>query len=84
MIPPNIRKSMSKQEIHLSVRRSKIFQTEGSESNFLDLSSPRSGRLIKWKMGELVGEGAYAKVYQCMNLRTGELMAVKHFVVFLT
>jgi hypothetical protein len=59
-----------------------IFQfTEDSESTFLELSFMRAQRTIKWKRGELLGEGAYAKVYQCMNLETGELMATKHFTV---
>jgi serine/threonine protein kinase len=29
--------------------------------------------------GEKLGEGAYASVYQCMNVETGKLYAVKHF-----
>ncbi|OMJ80168.1 hypothetical protein SteCoe_19620 [Stentor coeruleus] len=32
----------------------------------------------KWKRGALIGEGAYGKVYECLNLVTGELHAVKH------
>ena len=32
---------------------------------------------IDWSRGELLGEGAYGKVYTGLNLRTGELMAVK-------
>ena len=27
----------------------------------------------------MIGEGAYAKVYQCMNIETGELLAVKRY-----
>lgn len=65
----------------LRFKKSLIFQSEGSESTFLDLSTPRSGTLIKWRIGDLIGEGAYAKVFQCLNLKTGELMAVKQFVV---
>ena len=66
----------------LKVKKGIIFHTEGSESSFLDLSSPRSGKAIKWRMGELIGEGAFAKVFQCINQKTGELMAVKHFLVY--
>lgn len=38
-------------------------------------------KTIKWKKGEFIGEGEYSKVYQCMNIETGELLAVKHFQV---
>lgn len=31
-----------------------------------------------WKRGELIGQGAYGKVYECLNLDTGELHAVKY------
>ena len=32
---------------------------------------------FKWKKGELLGEGAYGKVYAALNEENGELMAVK-------
>ena len=32
---------------------------------------------IDWSRGELIGEGAYGKVFTGLNLRTGEMMAVK-------
>lgn len=32
---------------------------------------------IKWKRGEVIGEGAFGKVYKGLNERTGELLAVK-------
>ncbi|CAG9317571.1 unnamed protein product [Blepharisma stoltei] len=60
-------------------KKSQLFLTDDSESTFVELSTPRTGRLIRWKRGEIIGEGAYAKVYQCMNIETGELLAVKHF-----
>lgn len=47
----------------------------------MELSTPRFGRYIKWRRGEIIGEGAYARVYQCLNIDTGELMAVKTFTV---
>ncbi|OMJ65406.1 hypothetical protein SteCoe_38283 [Stentor coeruleus] len=34
---------------------------------------------IIWQRGDLVGEGVYGKVYQAMNLNTGELLAVKSY-----
>lgn len=74
-------KSITPKEAQLKIRKSLIFHTEVSETTFLDLSTPKSGRSIKWRRGDLIGEGAYAKVYQCLNLKTGELLAVKNFIV---
>ena len=70
----------SKQE-EIRRRKSQIFINEEYESSFLEFSTPRTGKQIKWKRGELIGEGAYAKVFQCMNTETGELLAVKHFAL---
>jgi serine/threonine protein kinase len=49
-----------------------------TDSGFIEISCPQ-GRPIRWKRGEKLGEGAYAVVYQCLNLDTGRLHAVKHF-----
>ena len=32
---------------------------------------------MKWRLGDMIGEGTYAKVYQCLSLEAGELLAVK-------
>jgi hypothetical protein len=32
-------------------------------------------------MGTLIGEGAYGKVYECLNEDTGEILVVKHVKV---
>ena len=79
IISPTIQNKSIKLDI--DTRRSIIFPSEQLEFSFNELTTPRSGIHIKWKLGSLIGEGAYAKVYQCMNLETGELMAVKHFVL---
>ena len=41
--------------------------------NVLENSHPPN-----WKRGVLIGQGAYGKVYECLNLETGELHAVKY------
>ena len=33
---------------------------------------------VHWRKGNLIGEGAYGKVYECLNIETGEILAVKH------
>ena len=56
--------------------------TEDSETSFHEIScNTKVLSPVRWKRGELLGEGAYAKVYQCLNLDTGELLATKHFMV---
>jgi serine/threonine protein kinase len=32
---------------------------------------------IRWRRGNLIGQGMYGKVYQAMNIDTGELIAIK-------
>lgn len=75
-----IRKKLSIED-QTNQRRKMIFQNEMLASSFIEFSSPRNGKHIKWRRGEIIGEGAYAKVYQCINLNNGELMAVKSFYV---
>ena len=41
----------------------------------------RASTDIDWARGELLGEGAYGKVYQGLNTQTGQLMAVKEIAV---
>jgi mitogen-activated protein kinase kinase kinase len=41
--------------------------------NVLENSNPPN-----WKRGVLIGQGAYGRVYECLNLDTGELHAVKY------
>ncbi|OMJ91662.1 hypothetical protein SteCoe_5689 [Stentor coeruleus] len=67
--------------IKLNLRKKQIFQTQFSEASFMELTTPRSGTHIKWRRGDLIGEGAYAKVYQCLNIITGELLALKTFYI---
>lgn len=33
---------------------------------------------LHWKRGQIIGEGAYGKVYECLNIDTGEILAAKH------
>ena len=41
------------------------------------LPLPVSSRPIRWRKGELIGAGAFGRVYMGMNLDSGELLAVK-------
>lgn len=68
-------------EDQIKKRKGLIFHSDSLEVSFMELTSPKSGQIVKWRKGDLIGEGAYAKVYQCINLKTGELLAVKSFTV---
>ena len=43
--------------------------------------APNVKRLVQYKKGPLIGKGTYGEVYECLNLNTGELLAVKSFKV---
>jgi hypothetical protein len=45
---------------------------------------PSSPPPIRWRKGELIGSGAFGRVYMGMNLDSGELIAVKqvNFISF--
>ncbi|BBN16920.1 mitogen-activated protein kinase kinase kinase ANP1 [Marchantia polymorpha subsp. ruderalis] len=42
---------------------------------------PCSPRAIRWRKGEIIGAGAYGRVYMGMNLDSGELLAVKQVLI---
>ncbi|KAI5083525.1 hypothetical protein GOP47_0003268 [Adiantum capillus-veneris] len=44
-------------------------------------SSSSSPHPIRWRKGELIGAGAFGRVYMGMNLDSGELLAVKQVLV---
>ena len=45
--------------------------------NLLPLTKETKPKLWRWQRGEMLGQGAYGKVYLGLNLESGELMAVK-------
>jgi serine/threonine protein kinase len=63
-------------------------QTQSNETSSLQptdqnepappLEKPEEAKRFNWKRGELIGEGAYGKVYECLNVDTGEIMVDKH------
>ncbi|XVF41937.1 hypothetical protein PTKIN_Ptkin01aG0320800 [Pterospermum kingtungense] len=44
-------------------------------------SSPSPPPPIRWRKGELIGSGAFGRVYMGMNLDSGELLAVKEVLI---
>jgi serine/threonine protein kinase len=55
-----------------SVERFPIIEVSPSSSG-----SQMEARPIRWKQGEILGQGAFGIVYLGLNTDTGELMAVK-------
>lgn len=85
---PQMRKNMWK----LSFGKDKNPQdneTAGSHEN--DQSNEAEGAIkvsktsaLEYKRGQLIGKGTLGEVYQCLNLNTGELMALKTIRVYRT
>ena len=49
-------------------------------SSIYKMTQERGFPAIRWKKGELIGSGAYGRVYMAMNLDSGELLAVKKVI----
>eukprot|EP01035_Chromulina_nebulosa_P027649 gene27649-36393_t len=53
------------------------FPTIGHSQSATNTNSDMAGNNIRWKRGEMLGQGAFGIVYLGLNVETGELMAVK-------
>ncbi|XP_031376593.1 mitogen-activated protein kinase kinase kinase NPK1-like isoform X2 [Punica granatum] len=63
-------------KISSCIRRSRAFTKSASPSAARDTAPP-----IRWRKGELIGCGAFGRVYMGMNLDSGELLAVKQVLI---
>ncbi|KAL4351818.1 hypothetical protein GQ457_06G020740 [Hibiscus cannabinus] len=61
------------EKINSCIRKSRVFSKPSSPSP--------SPPLIRWRKGELIGYGAFGRVYMGMNLDSGELLAVKEVLI---
>ncbi|TKY51118.1 Mitogen-activated protein kinase kinase kinase NPK1 [Spatholobus suberectus] len=77
-----------------SLRRSLVFRHGGDDAPFAGIadklgSAIRKSRIalkplpppIRWRKGELIGSGAFGRVYMGMNLDSGELIAIKQVLI---
>ena len=53
-------------------------EKEITEQTVYDTLNVQQG-VIRWQRGDLIGQGMFGKVYQALNLDTGELLAVKTY-----
>lgn len=53
------------------------FSSDDIDFTASEMSSMRISQNIRYIKGEMIGEGSYAKVYQCLSIDTGNLYAVK-------
>ena len=72
VIPINLSKSFSKLIPGKSLESIKVSHSLSTEQ-FSAVS------LINWKRGSQIGEGVFGKVYQVLNVDSGELLAVKTY-----
>ncbi|XWS58204.1 hypothetical protein CRYUN_Cryun08bG0014500 [Craigia yunnanensis] len=64
------------EKINSCIRKSRVFSKPSSPS-----PSPSPPPPIRWRKGELIGSGAFGRVYMGMNLDSGELLAVKEVLI---
>ncbi|XP_022744170.1 mitogen-activated protein kinase kinase kinase ANP1-like isoform X2 [Durio zibethinus] len=62
------------EKINSCIRKSRVFSKPSSPS-------PSPPPPIRWRKGELIGSGAFGRVYMGMNLDSGELLAVKEVLI---
>ncbi|XP_050380085.1 mitogen-activated protein kinase kinase kinase ANP1-like isoform X1 [Argentina anserina] len=68
-------------KITASIRKSRVF----SKPSPPPPSAPKDAAPpIRWRKGELIGCGAFGRVYMGMNLGSGELLAVKQVLIAIT
>jgi serine/threonine protein kinase len=63
------------------VNRSRQQDNGADHDTVPPLRAGESDRRIRWRRGELLGEGAFGKVFLCLNLDDGNLMAVKQITI---
>lgn len=64
-------------KINSSIRKSRVFSRHSPSSSALPPIPKDTDPPIRWRKGELIGCGAFGRVYMGMNLGSGELLAVK-------
>ncbi|CAK80126.1 unnamed protein product (macronuclear) [Paramecium tetraurelia] len=69
----------------LSQHRSKILVQNNSDGYGSESEQPihhvRQSKTIKWKKGELIGQGSFGRVFKCMDINSGRILAVKQIAL---
>ncbi|XP_037494301.1 mitogen-activated protein kinase kinase kinase NPK1 isoform X2 [Jatropha curcas] len=69
------------EKIGSSIRKSRIFSKPPPPLPALPPCKKDDTPPIRWRKGELIGCGAFGRVYMGMNLDSGELLAVKQVLI---
>lgn len=70
------------EKIGSSIRKSRIGLFSKPQVPALPPTPKTDATSIRWRKGELIGCGAFGRVYMGMNLDSGELLAVKQVTDF--
>ncbi|KAK4273465.1 hypothetical protein QN277_021859 [Acacia crassicarpa] len=68
-------------KINSCIRKSRVFSKPSPASPPMPPVTKESSPMIRWRKGELIGCGAFGRVYMGMNLDSGELLAVKQVLI---
>ncbi|XP_022965613.1 mitogen-activated protein kinase kinase kinase NPK1-like isoform X1 [Cucurbita maxima] len=68
-------------KINSSIRKSRVFSRHSPSSSAYPPILKETEPPIRWRKGELIGCGAFGRVYMGMNLGSGELLAVKQVLI---
>lgn len=68
---------MGLQDGYYTPEEARLYETAAQDQSVGDASSGSSSPEIRWQRANLIGTGAFGKVYLGMNLDNGQLLAVK-------
>jgi serine/threonine protein kinase len=74
--PTNPSKTKNKVQSSLTSQEETITKASLNDRSFTTDTSPRK-TAFQYKKGPMIGKGSFAEVFECLNLNTGELLAVK-------
>ncbi|CAG9324653.1 unnamed protein product [Blepharisma stoltei] len=81
ILQPRLQSSFTTEQTTIFHQKRSLHGSDASESFCFENTLPRPSKFIRWKQGELLEEDSNSKLYQCLNIETGEIMAVKTIIL---